>query len=207
MAALVQLAARQRMLSQHLVLQALLASLGQAQALACAQETLVLFADSHTTLVQGKGCLPGAHFAEVQAAYFGAAAGDARVREFIELARETLHALRHDAQAEGAAKLQALIPSAGSLLVLLNQITQIYEAEARRCARQLQRQWQALAGQITSVAQQARAVAYSAQVLAARSGEAGRDFASVARELTQVTGGIEQLAQAAQAVSASRLAA
>ncbi|MCW7538477.1 type IV pili methyl-accepting chemotaxis transducer N-terminal domain-containing protein [Aquabacterium sp. A7-Y] len=200
LAALINLAGRQRMLSQRLVLQALLASMGRELALAAAREALALFADSHTTLVHGKGRLPGAHFAEVREAYFGAAGGDGRIREFISLAEQTLQALESGAS-QSATLLQALIGSAGAVLPLLNQITQIYESESRRCAEHLKRQLLALMGDIKSVAKQARMVAFNAQVLAARSGDSGREFAVVAKELTQVTGEIDELAEVALRVS------
>ena len=201
LAALINLAGRQRMLSQRIVLQAVLASLGHEQALAAAREALALFADSHTTLIHGKGRLPAAHFDEIRTAYFGPAGGDARIQEYIGLARRTLDALE-TAAAEGAGLMQSLIASATPILALLNQITQIYEAESRRCAATLQRRLGDLLGDITSVAKQARIVAFNAQVVAVRAGEAGREFAAVANVMTHVTGEMDELARAALGLSA-----
>ena len=200
LAALINLAGRQRMLSQRIALQAVLASLGHEQALAAAHEALGLFADSHATLIHGKGRLPGAHFDEIRAAYFGPNGGDARIQEFIGLARRTLDALDTSA-AQGAGLMQALIASATPILALLNQMTQIYEAESRRCAAALQRRLGDLLGDITSVAKQARIVAFNAQVVAVRAGDAGREFTAVANVMTQVTGEMDELAQAAMALS------
>lgn len=194
--ALINLAGRQRMLSQRIVLHAVLAARGQAGALATAREALALFTVSHAGLVHGSPELPGAHFAAIREAYFGALQGDTRIREFIGLTERTLAAIED--QLRSAEALQhELVVSCSPMLDLLNRLTQIYEAEAARHAvAQYQRQ-QVLMSDIQTIAKQARIVAFNAQVSAARAGAAGREFAVVADTLTRITGEIESLVSAA----------
>ena len=130
---LINLAGRQRMLSQRIVLNAVLASLKQDMAMETARETLTLFRVSHTRLVVGNGDLPGIFFDELQQAYFGRLQGDKLIREFISLAERTLNA--SDAGCRTApALLSELVQKADSIVVLLNHITVAYEEECRRHA-------------------------------------------------------------------------
>jgi methyl-accepting chemotaxis protein len=52
-------------------------------------------------------------------------------------------------------------------------------------------------GDIKTIARQARMVAFNAQVVAARAGDVGREFAVVASTMTNVTGEIDALVQTA----------
>jgi hypothetical protein len=194
--ALINLAGRQRMLSQRIVLQALLAARGQPGAASTAREALALLTVSHAGLVHGSPQLPGAHFPAIREAYFGALQGDARIREFIALTERTLAAIED--RLRGAEALQQqLVASSGPMLDLLNRLTQIYEAEAARHAVVQHQRQQALMADIQTIAKQARIVAFNAQVSAARAGAVGREFAVVADTLTRITGEIESLVSAA----------
>lgn len=191
--ALINLAGRQRMLSQRIVLQALLAARGQPGAASTAREALALLTVSHAGLVHGSPQLPGAHFPAIREAYFGALQGDARIREFIALTERTLAAIED--RLRGAEALQQqLVASSGPMLDLLNRLTQIYEAEAARHAVVQHQRQQALMADIQTIA---RIVAFNAQVSAARAGAVGREFAVVADTLTRITGEIESLVSAA----------
>jgi hypothetical protein len=63
---LINLSGRQRMLSQRIILNTLLASQGQLAALEIADQALHLFEDTHTILVQGNSQYPGIFFEELQ---------------------------------------------------------------------------------------------------------------------------------------------
>ena len=153
--ALINLAGRQRMLSQRIVLQALLSARGQQGAGSTAREALALFTVSHAGLVHGGPQLPGAHFAAIREAYFGALQGDARIREFIALTERTLAAIE-DGLRGAEALQQELVASSSPMLDLLNRLTQIYEAEAARHAVVQHQRQQALMADIQTIAKQAR---------------------------------------------------
>jgi methyl-accepting chemotaxis protein len=58
---------------------------------------------------------------------------------------------------------------------------------------QQKRHIQEVMGDIKTIAKQARMVAMNAQIVAARAGHAGREFAVVASTMTNITGEIDEL--------------
>lgn len=190
--ALINLSGRRRFTSQRLVLYAVLASLGHENAVEVARDALKLFSDAHTSLVDGTNQMPGIFCDELKDAYFGSAQGDRQIREFIMLAERTLEAIRTDSR-QAPALLDQLVQSATPLLAVLNRITQVYEELSKRHAGQVKKQLHGIMGDIESIAKQARMVSFNAQIVAARAGHAGREFAVVAGVLTDITGEIDEL--------------
>lgn len=199
--ALINLSGRRRFTSQRVVLYAVLASMGHAGAIDTARQTLGLFRDAHLTLVEGKGGLPGVFCGQLHDAYFGTLQGDRVIRDFIDLSERTLGAITADRR-EAPALLDELVRSATPLLSVLNGLTLVYEEQSKRHARRQQRQMQEMMGDIKTIAKQARMVAFNAQIVAARAGEAGREFAVVAGTMTNITAEIDDLVHAALGGSA-----
>lgn len=198
--ALINLSGRRRFTSQRVVLYAVLASMGHEDAVATARETLALFREAHLTLVEGKGGLPGIFCEQLRDAYFGILQGDRVIRDFIELAGNTLDAIV--AGGRGApAMLDELVKSATPLLSVLNGLTLVYEEQSKRHAQAQRKQLQVMMGDIKTIAKQARMVAFNAQIVAARAGTAGKEFAVVASVMTGITGEIDDLVH--QALSGS----
>lgn len=192
LAALINLSGRRRFTSQRVVLYAVLASMGHEDAIATARETLALFRDAHTTLIEGKGGLPGVFCDALHHAYFGPTRGDAVIRDFINLAEWAIDAIA--ANAKGApGLLDELVRSATPLLSVLNGLTLVYEEQSKRHALQQQRHIHAMMGDIKTIAKQARMVAMNAQIVAARAGEAGKEFGVVAGVMSTITGEIDEL--------------
>lgn len=198
--ALINLSGRRRFTSQRVVLYAVLASMGHEGAAATARDTLAQFREAHTTLIEGKGSLPGVFCGELRNAYFGNLHGDKTIRGFMSLAEATLDAIVGNGVG-APVLLDQLVKSATPLLSLLNGLTLVYEEQAKRHAQAQRRQVQEMIGDIQTVARQARVVAFNAQVVAARAGREGRDFAGVAGTMTTVTTELDGLVRAALASS------
>lgn len=194
--ALINLSGRRRFASQRVVLYAVLASMGHEGAIATARETLALLRDAHVTLVDGKGSLPGIFCGQLHDAYFGTLQGDRTIRDFIVLADDTLAAIAGNARG-APALLDELVRSATPLLSVLNGLTLVYEEQAMRHAQGQRRRLHDMMGEIKTVARQARKVALHAQIVAARAGEGGREFAAAASSMTSVTAEIDDLVHAA----------
>ena len=133
---------------------------------------------------------------ELQQAYFGPDRADERIAAFIDLARRVLDAI--PARGPGAAPLlEALVESATPLLATLNRLTQVYEDLARQQASSARKQLTSVMGDIEQIARHARIVSFNAQVVAARAGHSGREFAVVSGEFTQITGKLDGLVREA----------
>ncbi|WP_143167389.1 methyl-accepting chemotaxis protein [Massilia sp. CF038] len=194
--ALINLSGRRRFTSQRVVLYAVLASMGHEGAIATARETLAQFRDAHLTLVEGKRGLPGIFCGQLHDAYFGTLQGDRVIRQFIDLADATLAAIVDDAKG-APALLDELVRSATPLLSVLNGLTLVYEEQSKRHAQTQRRQLQSMMGNIKTIARQARMVAFNAQIVAARAGSEGKEFAAVASTMTSITAEIDDLAHEA----------
>ena len=146
--------------------------------------------------MEGKGGVPGIFCGQLQDAYFGTLQGDRVIREFITLAEAALAAIVDDARG-APALLDELVHSATPLLSVLNGLTLVYEEQSKRHAQAQARQLHEMMGDIKTMSRHARKVAFNAQVVAARAGEAGREFAGVAGTMTTITAQIDDMAHAA----------
>lgn len=194
-AGLINLSGRRRFTSQRLVLYAVLAAQGQAEALGTARHALKMFHDAHLALIECKNGRPGVFCDELHEAYYGTLDGDRVIRDFIALAERTLDDL--EAGGDGQGMLDELVRVATPLLEVLNQITQVYEQLSQHHSLALRHQARELLGNITAIARQARIVSFNAQIVASSAGHAGRAFSVIAAELSGITGEIDELAREA----------
>lgn len=194
--ALINLSGRRRFTSQRLVLYAVLGSQGQQGATAVAREALALFRGAHAALLKRSGELPGVFCPELEDIYFGAPGGDARITGFADLAGRALNAI--DDKLKSAPELLAqLVKETTPLLAVLNQITGVYEEQSKKHARLMRNQLRGIMTDIETIAREAKMVAFNARIVAARSGQAGKEFSVVAGVLSNITGEIDELVKAA----------
>jgi preprotein translocase subunit YajC len=205
LSSLINIAGRQRMLSQRIVFKAMLALRQSDGALAIARDTLRTFADSHAALVQGRDGLPGLFSPALREAFHGTGndkdkgngSGHVakKIADFIAVASAALDAIGRDsARAEDA--VQALIACADPLLNDLHGITAVYEQESRRIARLQKKEQQQLIERIESIAKEAHIVSFNGQIVASRTNVTGREFAVVAGVMTSITKELESVVSA-----------
>lgn len=195
---LINLAGRQRMLSQRIVLHVLLNLRGEAAALAVAKACLATFAQAHAQLVNGDDHLPGAFSDALRGLYFGPQQADQRIRGFMKLAADAIDALERRPSPDGAARDAAvgrLTSEASPLLDLLQTITQAYQDEMQSVEAAARRRQTAVVDELAAISLRANIVALNARVAAARAGQFGREFAVITAELAHVIGEMDGLVQ------------
>lgn len=217
LSALINMAGRQRMLSQRLVLHAVMAARQQAQqaqlarpatpssasspqalpALSVFRDTLERMARAHERLAHGGGEWPGAFSDGLRQAYFAPRNADARIRDFLGLAQQVLAGLE-GRRTNVDAIVQELVDEATPILELLNELTLAHEAEAAQRARQERNRHQELMDRLHAVAREAKVVAFNAQVAAHRAGAHGPEFGVVAARMGVITEEMEKLLQQAR---------
>jgi hypothetical protein len=193
---LINLAGRQRMLSQRVVLHALLGMRGDAAALVIARECLETFAASHARLVEGDGHFPGVFSPALRELYFGPRKADELIRAFVRLAARACACLeRAPVDADGAceAAIADLTAAATPLLELLQTLTQAYQDELRSVEAAAAKRQAGIVNELAAISMRANIVALNARVAAARAGQFGREFAVITAELTHVIGEMDTL--------------
>ncbi|MDZ4075581.1 MAG: type IV pili methyl-accepting chemotaxis transducer N-terminal domain-containing protein [Hylemonella sp.] len=199
---LVNLAARQRMLSQRMILQTLLAARGDAQKLEAAQRSLQIFTESQQHLLATPRQLEPASAQKIQATYEGVRGVGPVIDTFMQLMRRTLEQIER--KAPGVAEsLIELVGHTDRILEALNTATTAFDDITRAKSDAMMKELAGIVGDIQSVAKEAKVVSFNAQIMAARAGQHGREFAVVANVLSDITGEIDGLTRKA-AVLADR---
>ncbi|WP_019701891.1 type IV pili methyl-accepting chemotaxis transducer N-terminal domain-containing protein [Paracidovorax oryzae] len=194
----VNLAARQRMLSQRIVLQTILAVQGDAAQARAARQTLQTFETSQARLVQTPRHLDAASAREVDAMYHGPRGVGATIDAFARQARATLDPA-DQSSARAADALAPLVAATDGVLEALNAATTVFDQIQRRQSEAMMGELSGIVASIQTVAREAKVVSFNAQVMAARAAAHGREFAVVANVLSGITAEIDRLSL--QAVS------
>lgn len=228
LSALINMAGRQRMLSQRLVLHAVLATQQQQAQRQAPQATPSPAQHKHTAHPQGLGKAPSAlpALAVFRDTLERMASSHERLAHgggewpgaFSDGLRQAYFAPRNaDARIRdflGLAQqvlsglegrrahvdeiVQELVGEATPILELLNELTLAHEAEAALRARQERSRHQELMERLHAVAREAKVVAFNAQVAAHRAGAHGPEFGVVAARMGVITEEMEKLLQQAR---------
>ncbi len=195
---LVNLAARQRMLSQRMVLQTVLAARGSDLHLKAARASLALFSESQARLVDTPRHLDAALGDNIRTTYQGPGGVGPTIEAFMQEVRATLEmAERHSPRVEDA--LARLVDITDGVLDALNTATTAFDRMGKAKSETLMKELAGIVASIQTVAREAKVVSFNAQVMAARAGQHGREFAVVANVLSGITNEIDGLSL--QAVS------
>ncbi|MDC8786052.1 type IV pili methyl-accepting chemotaxis transducer N-terminal domain-containing protein [Paucibacter sp. hw1] len=193
---IINLAARQRMLSQRLVLLILLAAQGQVEKAEAAESTLRLFTDSQASILRvlrDKG-MPATDTQLMQDVYLGPAGVSEVVTGFITDCRRALDLCKGGGVADRADALECVVSRIDVVLAALNRATQALDQINTRNEATLVRQIGEIVEEIRLVAREAKVVSFNAQVIAARAGVVGREFSVVAGTLSRISGEVDKLA-------------
>ncbi len=195
---LVNIAARQRMLSQRMVLQTVLATRGSDLHLKAARSSLALFSESHARLVDTPRHLDTAMGERIRTTYQGPAGVGPTIDAFMQQVERTLElAERQSPRVEEA--LARLVEITDGALDALNTATTAFDQLGKAKSETLMKELAGIVASIQTVAREAKVVSFNAQVMAARAGQHGREFAVVANVLSGITNEIDGLSL--QAVS------
>lgn len=190
------LAARQRMLSQRMVMQTLLASHGDTHQLDAARGTFQLFCDSHARLLATMSQYDAPSATRLRAVYEGPHGVNATIQSFMDLMRT---ALEHIAQQSPRTQsvLEAIVDTTDAVLEALNAATNVFDAVTKAKADLLFKELTGIVSDIHTIAREAKVVSFNAQVMAARAGQQGREFAVVATVLSGISTEIDGLSRKA----------
>lgn len=192
---LVNLAARQRMLSQRMILQTVLAAGGSATHLQAAQKTFQLFCDSQVRLLATAGEFDEVSARLVRDTYVGPHGVGPRIEQFMQQMRTTLQCIGSGGRHTQA--LDTLVASTDTVLEALNTATTTFDNITKGKAGLLMKELTDIVSDIQTVAREAKIVSFNAQVMAARAGQHGREFAVVANVLSGITAEIDGLSRKA----------
>lgn len=192
---LVNMAARQRMLSQRMILQTVLAAGGSDLHLQAARKSFELFCSSQVKLVATAAEFDESNARLVRETYTGSRGVGPLIEQFMQQMRTTLHCI--ESGAKHAQALEALVANTDAVLDALNTATTTFDNIAKGQAGHMMKELAGIVADIQSVAREAKIVSFNAQVLAARAGQNGREFAVVANVLSGITAEIDDLSRKA----------
>lgn len=204
---LVNVAARQRMLSQRMVLQTVLAAGGSELHLKAARATLALFTASQARLQDTPRHLDAADAERIRKIYEYPSGVGATIEAFAQQVGTALDLTeRRSPRVEEA--LARLVDTTDGVLEALNAATTVFDQVGKAQSETLMKELAGIVASIQTVAREAKVVSFNAQVMAARAGQHGREFAVVANVLSGITNEIDGLSlQAVSLAGRSRNAA
>ncbi|WP_323055711.1 methyl-accepting chemotaxis protein [Paucibacter sp. PLA-PC-4] len=198
---LINPAARQRMLSQRMVLQTVLAAGGSTPQLKAARASLTLFTESQQKLVlQAPQQMAAADAERVGLTYQGPQGVAPVIDVFARQVGTTLN-LAERASPRVQDALAQLVDGTDAALEALNTATTTFDQIGKARSDAMMKELSGIVASIQTVAREAKIVSFNAQVMAARAGQHGREFAVVANVLSGITHEIDGLSHKAVALA------
>jgi hypothetical protein len=201
---LINIAGRQRMLSQRICVCAMMARTGSADSVEQGLALVDFFLGNHENLSVGGGGYPGLFSRDLHDAFFGLENNDALIRKFAEQAADFFMRRKNGLRVTDEQYDFVVQTAFGRLLNVLDAITGVYEREMKKKGEELSRtiskhntELKDLLKDVSSLARRTRLVSFNAHVLSVRAGEAGRDFKVIANEIDQMSVTVSELANRA----------
>lgn len=188
---MVNMAARQRMLSQRLALQILLAERSIPGQLEAAEASLKLFTDSHAQLLETARSAAREEGERIADVYGRQRVGEV-VLGFTQRCQRALQCLRLPQDRRG--RVDDVYEGLDEVLKALNLATSVFDEISARREQRLMSELKGIVTDIQQVAKQAKIVSFNALVIAARAGDAGREFGVVAGTLSGISTEVDRLA-------------
>ncbi len=189
------LAARQRMLSQRVVMQTLLAAAGDSKHLEAARKTLQLFCDSEAQLLTTLTHYDEVSARQLRAVYEGPQGIGVTIETFMDRMRKALETIDRGGHVQSL--LSDIVGSTDEVLEALNKATSTFDTIAKAKSDLLFKELGTIVSDIHTIAREAKIVSFNAQVIAARAGDHGREFAVVANVLSGISTEIDGLTKKA----------
>ena len=190
------------MLSQRMILQTVLAASGDGERLQAAQRSLQIFTESQQHLLGTVAQFEPAGARRIEETYHGARGVGPVVQAFMQLMRSALEQIEA-ASPRTSHTVSELVGHTDRILEALNTATTAFDDVAKARSDAMMKELAGIVGDIQSVAKEAKVVSFNAQVMAARAGQHGREFAVVANVLSDISSEIDGLTRKA-AVLAER---
>lgn len=184
------------MLSQRVILQTVLAAAGDTAQLKAAQTTFQLFCDSQARLMAVASELDKSDASQVRNTYEGPRGVGASIDKFMDQVRTTLQRIATQ-PTQTQPYLNELVANANPILDALNTATNTFDRIFKDKSDMLVKEITGIVSDIQTVAREAKIVSFNAQVIAARAGQHGREFAVVANVLSGITSEIDGLSKKA----------
>ncbi len=183
------------MLSQRVVMQTLLAAGGDARQLEAANKTFRLFCESESTLLATLNHYEESSARLLRAVYHGPQGIGATIETFMDRMRRALEAIALGAEVQPL--MAEIVGSTDEVLDALNKATSTFDAISKAQSDRLFKELSGIVSDIHTIAREAKIVSFNAQVIAARAGQQGREFAVVANVLSGISTEIDGLTQKA----------
>jgi methyl-accepting chemotaxis protein len=190
------LSARQRMLSQRMVMQTLLAAAGDPRQLEAARTTFQLFHDSHSRLLKTIEHYDAPSAQHLRSVYEGSKGVSATIEVFIDHMQSALEHIERKSPRTQVV-LEVIVNSTDAVLEALNTATSAFDVVTKSKADLLFKELADIVSDIHTIAREAKVVSFNAQVTAARAGQHGREFSVVATVLSRISNEIDSLTRKA----------
>ena len=121
---------------------------------------------------------------------------NATIQSFMDLMRTALDQIARQSPRIQSV-LEAIVDTTDSVLEALNAATNVFDAVTKAKADLLFKELTGIVSDIHTIAREAKVVSFNAQVMAARAGQQGREFAVVATVLSGISTEIDGLSRKA----------